>query len=461
MTVNDRIIQAETGYIAQTLKRLKLIATKDLTDSPVLFTGPTGSGKEVLANYLVEHIPDNSSFLKINCITLPKDIIESELFGHTKGAFTGADNEHTGLIEKSADGVLFLDEIGVLSEQLQVKLLRVLEDREVRKIGDSKSKKINVRFIAATNRDVIPDLKHRFSYKINIPPLREIPEEIPYLLQHFLGGPPFRQITVGTLLSMAHTGWEGNVRELKNFLKEAEISLELINQEVGKSTSKLAPKEGLFDIVLLFEKVSLSLERYWTIRAFTTFDEMLLKDIPAVKKIKMDSLYEFHQARSLWRTEEGSLSISLRTKAPDALKDELCLDLNENFPVKAEILINKYVDLLDERTSKRLESFFNDPEIFVNQQRQLYPGIQPNERVLRLLKKPQLATKAPGLFELPWKQAKENFGKAYWDRIHSDNPGRSQKQVAEMMGISEQSYQKMKLKFNKKALKANKNETKV
>ena len=108
-----------------------------------------------------------------------------------------------------------MDEIGVLSKQLQTKLLRVLEDRKIRKVGSSKWKEIDVRFIAATNRTLIPDLKHRFPYKIHIPPLNDIPEEIPYLLKYFLKDSPFRRITVGTLLSMAQMVWEGNVRELK------------------------------------------------------------------------------------------------------------------------------------------------------------------------------------------------------------------------------------------------------
>ena len=187
MPVENKVICAKFGKIAKILERLEIIATKELLDAPVLFTGPTGSGKEMLADFLVEHIPEDTQkdppYEKINCIGLSKDMIESELFGHKKGAFTGALNEHTGLIESSENGILFLDEIGALSEPLQEKFLRVLEDRKIRKVGGSESEKMHVRFIAATteNRPLLPDLKHRFSYKIEVPPLKENSEEIPYL----------------------------------------------------------------------------------------------------------------------------------------------------------------------------------------------------------------------------------------------------------------------------------------
>ena len=179
----------------------------------------------------------------------------------------------------------------------------------------------------------------------------------------------------------------------------------------------------------------------------------------------MDSIYQFHQARSLWRTEGDSLLMSLRRKAPSAPEDEpcldiegeLCLDLNEEFPVKAQRLINGYIDYLDQKTSERLESFCNDPTSPVYLKRGLAPGIKPNERLLRLLKKPQLETKPPGLFHLPWEQAKVNFRKAYWDRVHSDNPGEKPTQTAMRMGISQTTYHNMKRKFNGKTSKAAKN----
>ena len=181
MTAKNEVIHAETGQIAQVLEELKLLATEHLMDHPVLFTGPTGSGKEMLADYLVKRVTNNLPHNKINCMNLSESVIESELFGHMRGAFTGAIKERKGLIEESEGGILFLDEIGVLPKHLQAKFLRVLEDREVRKIGGSRSKKINVRFIAATKdtKTLIPDLKHRFPNKIHIPPLKRNPRRNP------------------------------------------------------------------------------------------------------------------------------------------------------------------------------------------------------------------------------------------------------------------------------------------
>ena len=123
---------------------------------------------------------------KINCIGFPETLIDSELFGHTKSAFTGATSDNIGLIGASNGGTLFLDEIGILPEVLQAKLLRVLEDNVVRKVGDTSGKSVNVRFIAATNRRINIDLKHRFVFLVETWPLKKRAEDIPYLLNHFL-----------------------------------------------------------------------------------------------------------------------------------------------------------------------------------------------------------------------------------------------------------------------------------
>ena len=464
MTISkNKIIHAEYGHIAETLKRLELIATKDLTDCPVLFTGPTGSGKEMLADYLVEHIPDNPQCTKINCIGLPEQIIESELFGHEKGAFTGAAKDRTGLIEESEGGILFLDEIGILSKPLQAKLLRVLEDRKIRKIGGSGSEEINVRFIAATNCDLIPDLKHRFPYKIHIPPINEIPEEIPYLLKYFLRDSAFRLITLGTLLSMAHMEWEGNVRELKNFLKEAEISLELFNRNVGRKTAETVVRGKLFDMPFLFDWVRPPLERYWAIRKFTTFDELVLKiDRGILKKVKFAPEHNMYETALRFEKEGGHKLISInRTTGKKypfriAREDELCLQLNENFPVNASKMIRLWANLLDEDTEKRLEYLINNPQDFPAQKTGLFPGIRLN---IGLRNMPNGQTKPPVFSELSWENAKEEFGKTYWKDLHTNNPRLQNKEYTKMMGISPQHYQTLKRKFNKNASKANKNET--
>ena len=470
MPIKDTdVICAESGYVAQILKRLEIIATKDLMESPVLFTGETGSGKEMLADYLVEHIPNNSKKKllnkKINCVGLPEEIIDSELFGHLKGTFTGAISERKGLIEESAGGVLFLDEIGVLSEKLQAKLLRVLEDREVRKLGDSKSEKINVRFIAATNRKPILDLEHRFRYKIDIPPLRDMPEEIPYLIKHFLQGSPFRLITLGTLLAMTHMEWEGNVRELKNFLKDAEISLEILNRNIGGKSPGKVERGMLFDIPLLFDLITPPLERYWAIRKFTTFDEVLLHTGgSALKKIKFSPEYNIYETALRLQKEGGYELVSINKTTGKRYsfrverEDDLCLEINEDFPADAAKLIRIHASILDEDTEDRLNYLINNPENF----RAQIAGLSLGIRLKRgLISAPDGKKNHLDLFEQPWKQATPNFRKAYWRNLHSSNPDLLNKQYAKMMGITDQYYQNLKRQFNEKAPKPSANETLV
>jgi DNA-binding NtrC family response regulator len=457
MPVKNKVIHAKSGKIAQILKRLEIIATKDLLDSPVLFTGPTGSGKEMLANHLADLVEKEKSeaipYKKINCGGFPENLIESELFGHEKGAFTGASKERKGIIEESNGGVLFLDEIGAIPKPLQAKFLRVLEDRKVRKVGSSNTENVEVRFFAATNsEDLLPDLKHRFLYKIDIPLLCSIPEEIPFLLKHYLKDSPFRFITIGTLLSMANMEWEGNARELRNVVIEAKISAESNNQEVGDKSSELVSKEGFFDIVLLSDSYSglakQLMERYWVIRTFTDFDEKLSREIPAVKRKKMDDSYRVCEALSKWKIDSQKQSLSLRKNAQYVLKDELYLEMNKDFPATAAELIKDYAVVLDVCTFDLLDTLISGTEKHIYIQKGLAPSIQPNQRFFKLLEHSENKTEVSGFFEQPWKQAQKSFKRAYWNHVNSMNPGVNQKQIAKIMGISEQQYGNIKKQFN-------------
>jgi len=180
----QKIIFSPASPIKGILEKLKILASED---EPVLFVGETGTGKELFSEYLYENSKRRGKYSKINCMGLPENLIESELFGHTTGSFTGALTDKTGLIEASSNGILFLDELGALADSLQAKLLRVIEDKKVRKVGTTKEKEINVRFIAATNKPdgLIPDLKFRFTYWIEIPSLRRRKEDLPNLLVTF------------------------------------------------------------------------------------------------------------------------------------------------------------------------------------------------------------------------------------------------------------------------------------
>lgn len=213
------------------------------TNTTVLLTGETGTGKEVFAQAIhQESSRKNKPFVAINCSAFSKDLLESEIFGHKAGAFTGAVRDKKGLIEEAQGGTLFLDEIGEMPVELQAKLLRVLETKEFIKVGDTKTIKVDVRIIAATNRDLSEevrngqfreDLLYRLNvFTIELPPLRRRKEDIPALVRHYLNvfvektnkKPIALHDSVMPLLN-AHE-WKGNIRELKNVLERAVILAE-------------------------------------------------------------------------------------------------------------------------------------------------------------------------------------------------------------------------------------------
>ena len=210
----------------------KLIDRIAPTDKPVLITGESGTGKEVVAKVIQQKSQlANQPFVTVNCAALPEQLVESELFGHQKGAFTGATAEKPGLFEVADGGTLFIDELGEMPLALQPKLLRVLEDGSMRRIGSHKERHVNVRIIAATNRDLGGDVKagtfrEDLFYRVNVlpidlPPLRERPGDIDLLIDHFLA-PPWH-IDAEARRIMNGYDWPGNVRELINVTQRATI----------------------------------------------------------------------------------------------------------------------------------------------------------------------------------------------------------------------------------------------
>ncbi|HLM60117.1 MAG TPA: sigma 54-interacting transcriptional regulator [Pyrinomonadaceae bacterium] len=237
---------AETGFseiigASAALRRLlRAIETVAPTDASVLIVGETGTGKELVAK-AIHRLSRRSrqTVVKLNCAAIPAPLLEAELFGHERGAFTGATNQRTGRFELSDKGTLFLDEIGDMPLELQPKILRVLQEREFERLGSSRTQKVDVRMVAATNQDLLDkvnegefrsDLYYRLNvFPIRIPPLRERKDDIPQLANHFAQKFAFKMgkevlpIPVETLKVLEDYDYPGNVRELENIIERAVI----------------------------------------------------------------------------------------------------------------------------------------------------------------------------------------------------------------------------------------------
>jgi DNA-binding NtrC family response regulator len=205
---------------------------------PVLITGESGTGKELIARAIYQHGPRaKAPFLALNCAAIPEQLLESELFGHEKGAFTGADRRRIGKFEQCHDGTLFLDEIGDMPLVLQAKILRLVQEQSFERIGGNETVRTDVRLIAATHRDLAawsaegkfrPDLFYRLGvFTIHLPPLRERGDDLPILVQYYLRrfsrelGREIREVAPETLERLGKYSWPGNIRELQSVLKQA------------------------------------------------------------------------------------------------------------------------------------------------------------------------------------------------------------------------------------------------
>jgi DNA-binding NtrC family response regulator len=242
------------GIIGQTpamVKLLELLRTVAATSSTVLVTGETGTGKELAARAIHDASPRRSQrFVAINCSAIPETLLEAELFGHVRGAFTGAVANRQGRVEQAHRGSLFLDEVGTMSGALQAKLLRVLQSREFERVGDSQTIRVDVRIIAATNSD-LPKLvaegnfREDLFYRLNVipvrvPSLRERRSDVPLLAQHFLdqfvkdASPPRARVTIAQDAQQALMAydWPGNVRQLQNVMERV-IALSPGRTQIG------------------------------------------------------------------------------------------------------------------------------------------------------------------------------------------------------------------------------------
>lgn len=255
-------IIGNSAAIQEVIKFIEKIAD---TDSTVLLTGESGTGKELVAKTI--HYNSSRSrkpFVPLNCAAIPKDILESELFGHEKGAFTGAINTRMGRFELANNGTLFLDEIGELAPALQVKLLRVLQEKEFEKVGGIKTIKVDVRILAATNRDLEKGVREKtfredLYYRLNViplhlPPLRKMKDDVPLMIEYFINeiskrkkkDPP--RIPDETMSCLIKYRWPGNVRELENLIERLIILKEGDTVTIDDLPERLRDKKQAHDI---------------------------------------------------------------------------------------------------------------------------------------------------------------------------------------------------------------------
>jgi transcriptional regulator with GAF, ATPase, and Fis domain len=247
-SMHDEII----GTCSALQKILSLVSRVAPTDATVMITGETGTGKELVARAIHRRCRRCSrAFVSVNCAATPRDLIASELFGHEKGAFTGALQRRLGRFELAHGGTIFLDEVGELPIETQIALLRVLQEREFERVGGNQPIRANVRVIAATNRDLEAaiaagtfrsDLFYRLNvFPIEMPPLRERREDIPALVEHFIDhsakklGKRIRAVDSRTLEHLQSYPWPGNIRELQNVIERSVIVCETDNFSVDES----------------------------------------------------------------------------------------------------------------------------------------------------------------------------------------------------------------------------------
>ena len=267
--LRQRLGKHEVVWQGETMRRVMAqIDRVAASESRVCILGETGTGKELVARTIHERSPRASGpFVTLNCAAVPVELIESELFGHEKGSFTGASGRHIGKFEQADQGTLFLDEIGDMPLNMQAKLLRVLEEGEVERVGGDKPVSVNVRVLVATHRDLEArvreekfrqDLFHRiYVFPLILPPLRERREDIPTLVEHFAkqvclqnGWKPVA-FTAEAIQALQSYAWPGNVRELRNIVErlmllatENEVNLETVQAALPKSAAAIPPRAG-------------------------------------------------------------------------------------------------------------------------------------------------------------------------------------------------------------------------
>ncbi len=267
-TLRKKVSQTKAQEIigeSSAIQKVKIdIAKVGPTDARVLVTGPNGSGKELVARWIhVKSHRNNAPIIEVNCAAIPSELIESELFGHEKGSFTGAHKNRTGKFEQANGGTIFLDEIGDMSLKAQAKVLRALQESRITRVGGDKEIKVDVRVLAATNKDLRreieegrfrEDLYHRLAVIIiDVPPLNDRREDIPALVNHFINnicldyGVTIKKITKEAVIALQNVNWTGNIRELRNVVERLIIlsGEEITDEDVFKYVMPNSGKKNL------------------------------------------------------------------------------------------------------------------------------------------------------------------------------------------------------------------------
>jgi two-component system response regulator AtoC len=297
--LRERILHIEENYRfrnmigkSSTMKEVfKLVEKVAQYNTTVLISGESGTGKELIAKGI--HLAGNRSaqhLVSVNCGSIPENLLESEFFGYKKGAFTGADQDRNGLFQEADRGTIFLDEIGELPLSLQVKLLRVLQESEIRPVGSTKSIRVDVRIIAATQKKLEEEVaKGRFRedlfYRLNVltihlPPLRDRPEDIPLLMDHFINkfnerfGKNIRSVSPAAIAHLLDYDWPGNIRELENIIERAVVLCDedrILPELLPKTlTDKTEPVHGgEMDRIYSLKNAQKLLEKKMITRALT------------------------------------------------------------------------------------------------------------------------------------------------------------------------------------------------
>jgi len=240
LTPNEDGFEGIIGQSSALRRVLQMVEQVAPGDSTVLLLGETGTGKELIARAIHNRSRrKDQSFVKLNCAAIPSGLLESELFGHERGAFTGAITQKVGRLELADQGSLFLDEIGDIPLELQPKLLRVLQEREFERLGSTRTRRVDIRVVAATHRDLEglileKEFRSDLYYRLNVvpiflPPLRKRPEDIPLLVRHFVqryarkAGKAIDMISSDTMEALKRYPWPGNIRELENVIERAVV----------------------------------------------------------------------------------------------------------------------------------------------------------------------------------------------------------------------------------------------